>query len=53
MSEELKLFTDAMRYRYLREQDLETIKNGGIFAGLIPDNIVINGKRTIKKETNA
>lgn len=34
---------DAKRYRWLRAKDLETISNGGVFAGLTPDNIVLNG----------
>ncbi|MBF8703058.1 hypothetical protein [Pseudomonas putida] len=34
---------DAERYRVLRQADLDTIHNGGLFAGLTPDNIVING----------
>lgn len=31
------------RYAYLRERDLNAIQNGGVFAGLTPDNIVLNG----------
>jgi hypothetical protein len=34
---------DAVRYQYLRGRDLETISNGGVFAGMTPDNIVLNG----------
>lgn len=34
---------DAERYRVLRQADVDTIHNGGLFAGLTPDNIVING----------
>ena len=34
---------DAGRYRFLRSRDLETINNGGVFAGVTPDNIVLNG----------
>ncbi|KAF4559154.1 hypothetical protein [Pseudomonas sp. CES] len=34
---------DAERYRVLRQADVDTIQNGGLFAGLAPDNIVING----------
>ncbi|HJV52771.1 MAG TPA: hypothetical protein VJ652_14990 [Noviherbaspirillum sp.] len=30
-------------YRYLRERDLDAIHKGGVFAGLTPDNIVLNG----------
>lgn len=33
---------DAARYRWLRERDLETISRGGIFAGMTPENIVLN-----------
>ena len=35
---------NAQRYEYLRERDLETIKHGGVFAGLTPDNLVLNGE---------
>lgn len=34
---------DAMRYQVLRQADVDTIQNGGLFAGLVPDNKVING----------
>ncbi|WP_047933269.1 hypothetical protein [Pseudomonas putida] len=34
---------DAERYRVLRQADVDTIHNGGLFAGLTPDNVVING----------
>lgn len=34
---------DAGRYRFLRSRDLETVNNGGVFAGVTPDNIVLNG----------
>ena len=34
---------DARRYRYLRERDLDTIHKGGIFAGCVPENVVVNG----------
>lgn len=33
---------DAARYRWLRERDLDTIDQGGVFAGKTPDNIVMN-----------
>jgi len=33
---------DAGRYRYLRERDLDTIKKGGVFVGLVPQNLVLN-----------
>ena len=34
---------DAMRYRWLRSRSLTTIHDGGVFAGVTPDNIVLNG----------
>ena len=34
---------DAERYRVLRRADIDTIQNGGLFVGLTPENIVING----------
>lgn len=33
---------DAKRYRWLRTRDLDTISKGGVFAGMTPDNIVLN-----------
>lgn len=33
---------DAIRYRWLRSRDLDTINAGGIFAGMTPQNIVLN-----------
>lgn len=33
----------ARRYAYLRERDLDTIDNGGVFAGMTPINVVLNG----------
>lgn len=33
---------DAERYRYLRERDLDTIADGGVFVGMTPANIVLN-----------
>lgn len=35
---------DAKRYRWLWNRDLDTIKKGGVFAGMVPENVVINGK---------
>ena len=35
---------DACRYRWLRDRDIDAIDNGGVFAGLTPDNVVINGE---------
>ncbi|POZ99665.1 hypothetical protein C4E44_33840 [Pseudomonas sp. MWU12-2312b] len=41
---EIKLLRkNAERYLVLRQADFDTIHNGGLFAGLTPDNIVING----------
>jgi len=34
---------DAKRYRWLRNRDVETIANGGVFAGITPDNFVLSG----------
>ena len=34
---------DAERYRWLRERDLDVIVDGGVFAGKVPDNVVLNG----------
>lgn len=36
------LRTDAERYRWLRSRDLDTIKDGGVFAGITPQNMVLN-----------
>lgn len=38
------LMRDAMRYRKLRDADIDAIHKGGVFAGLTPDNVVINGE---------
>ncbi|ALY46389.1 TPA: hypothetical protein SL665_001647 [Pseudomonas aeruginosa] len=37
-----RMAKDAARYRWLRERDLETISRGGVFAGMTPENIVLN-----------
>ncbi len=37
------LRADAERYQWLRGRDLNTIAAGGVFAGMTPQNIVING----------
>ncbi|HHH9365828.1 TPA: ead/Ea22-like family protein [Pseudomonas aeruginosa] len=37
-----RMARDAARYRWLRERDLETIRQGGVFAGMTPENIVLN-----------
>ncbi len=34
---------DALRYRWLRERDLDTIDEGGVFAGVTPANLVLIG----------
>jgi hypothetical protein len=34
---------DALRYRYLRSRDLDTIADGGVFAGTTPRNMVLSG----------
>ncbi|MGY1950078.1 hypothetical protein [Pseudomonas pergaminensis] len=36
--------TDAERYRWLRDRDLNSIHLGGVFAGKTPQNIVLNGE---------
>lgn len=33
---------DAKRYQFLRSRDLATLERGGIFAGMTPNNIVLN-----------
>ncbi|WP_134636145.1 ead/Ea22-like family protein, partial [Pseudomonas aeruginosa] len=33
-----RMAKDAARYRWLRERDLETIRQGGVFAGMTPEN---------------
>jgi hypothetical protein len=35
---------DAARYRWLRNRDLETVAEGGVFIGVTPENVVINGE---------
>lgn len=41
--EELEQYKrDAERYRWLRERDVDTIHKGGVFAGVTPENLVIN-----------
>lgn len=34
---------DAARYNYLRDRDLDTITKGGVFAGMTPKNVILNG----------
>lgn len=43
IAENEALRRNADRYLVLRQADVDTIQNGGLFAGLTPDNIVING----------
>lgn len=33
---------DAERYRWLRSRDVNSISKGGVFAGITPQNLVIN-----------
>lgn len=33
---------DATRYRWLRSRDLDTISKGGVFAGMTPENVILN-----------
>lgn len=33
----------ARRYAYLRDRDLDAIVDGGVFAGQVPENVVLNG----------
>ncbi len=35
---------DAERYNWLRNRNTETIKKGGVFAGLTPENVILNGQ---------
>lgn len=35
---------DAARYRWLRDRDLGTVQRGGVFAGMTPANVVLNGE---------
>ncbi|QPG62124.1 hypothetical protein HFV04_021745 [Pseudomonas sp. BIGb0427] len=37
-----ELRKDAERYRWLRTRDVNTISQGGVFAGITPQNLVIN-----------
>lgn len=42
VAENEALRKDAERYRWLRSRDLETISQGGVFAGITPQNMVLN-----------
>lgn len=35
---------DAKRYHWLRSRDLDAIVEGGVFAGMIPENVVLNSE---------
>lgn len=37
-----ELRQNAERYQWLRSRDLETISHGGVFAGITPQNMVLN-----------
>ncbi|WP_139121043.1 hypothetical protein [Pseudomonas mosselii] len=36
------LLRDAERYRWMRHRNLDTISQGGVFAGQTPENLVLN-----------
>ena len=42
LSEAQSYKADAERYRWLRNRDLDQINLGGVFAGMTPENIVLN-----------
>jgi hypothetical protein len=42
-AEVMRLRTDATRYQWLRDRDLDQISLGGVFAGRTPENEVLNG----------
>lgn len=44
MNEAQAIQRDAERYRKLRAADINAIHKGGVFVGLTPDNVVINGE---------
>ena len=39
----MALLLDSIRYRWLRERDLDTIYKGGVSVGMMPQKIVLNG----------
>lgn len=39
-----KLEQDAKRYQFLRSRDLDTVNVGGVFVGMTPMNVVLNGE---------
>ena len=42
--EEAPIAANQRRYLQLRSADIEAIQKGGIFAGITPDNVVVNGE---------
>ena len=51
-----QLIQYAKRYAWLRGKDLGTIDSGGVFAGMTPRNVVLNGAdldSAIDSEINA
>lgn len=32
------------RYQWLRSRDIDAVCDGGVFAGVTPDNVVLNGE---------
>lgn len=43
MKEKDRLERIEKRYNYLRGRDLDTISNGGVFAGQTPENLILSG----------
>ena len=39
-----RLRANAERYAFLRGRDLDTITAGGVFAGMTPRNVALNGE---------
>jgi len=40
----VKAERDAERYQWLRSRNIDTVHRGGVFAGVTPDNYVLNGE---------
>lgn len=40
----LDIEKNSQRYLWLRSRPLGTIKSGGVFAGITPENVVVNGE---------
>ena len=38
-----QIFQFAKRYAYLRQRRFDEIEKGGVFAGMTPANVVLNG----------